>query len=41
VADRDNLAVPTAKVTETDLHLGPKLFEDFVLKRVIAVEWDV
>jgi hypothetical protein len=35
VAGRDNLAVPTVIVSEIDLHLRPKVFEDFVLKRVI------
>ena len=36
VAGRDNLAVPTLIVNEIDLHLRPKVFEDFVLKRVIS-----
>jgi hypothetical protein len=35
VAGQDNLAVPTVIVSDIDLHLRPKVFEDFVLKRVI------
>jgi len=37
VAGRDNLAVPSVKVSEIDLHLRTKGFADFVLKRVIPV----
>jgi hypothetical protein len=37
VAGRDNLAVPSVKVSEIDLHLRTKVFADFVLKGVIPV----